>query len=60
MRKIITLSGFAGSGKSTIAKELFKIYNFELISTGQFVREIVKNKYNNDLYLFEEICKKNL
>ncbi len=40
----ITISGTAGSGKSTIAKELAKKLDYEHYSMGDFQREIAKEK----------------
>jgi len=41
---IITISGIAGSGKSTIAKLLAKKLNYKHYSIGDFMREIAKER----------------
>jgi len=41
---IITISGIAGSGKSTIAKLLAKKLNYRHYSIGDFMREIAKER----------------
>ena len=41
---IITISGIAGSGKSTVAKLLAKRLNLKHYSTGDFMREIAEKK----------------
>ena len=49
---IVTISGTAGSGKSTIAKKIVNKYNYEYISIGQYRRNRAKelgmtiNEYN--------------
>jgi cytidylate kinase len=41
---IITVSGFIGSGKTTVAKALAKRYNLRHISAGDVFRELAKKK----------------
>ncbi len=41
---IITISGKAGSGKSTIAKQLAKKLGLKHYSTGDFMRQMAKDK----------------
>ncbi len=41
---IITISGIAGSGKSTVAKLLAKRLNYKHYSIGDFMREIAKER----------------
>lgn len=36
-----------------------EIIKFEIISTGQFVREIVKKEFNDDLASFEKYCEQH-
>ena len=57
--KRITLSGFAGAGKSTIGKILAKELGFEFISIGNFSRTFAKEKYNMEINDFQDLCKKD-
>jgi predicted cytidylate kinase len=57
MRKIITLSGLAGSGKSTIGKLLAKKLDYEFVSIGNFSRKIAKERYNMNINEFQIFCK---
>lgn len=41
---IITISGTAGSGKSTVAKLLAQKLNYKHYSTGDFMRDMAKNR----------------
>jgi len=54
----ITLSGFAGSGKSTVGKLIQERLHFEFISVGNFSREYAKTKYGMTINEFQETCKK--
>jgi predicted cytidylate kinase len=54
----ITLSGFAGSGKTTIGKTLAKTLRWEFISIGNFSREYADN-YGMDINSFQNFCQKN-
>lgn len=40
MRKVIAITGIAGSGKSTIANELMRVYDAPVISTGNIARNL--------------------
>lgn len=44
MKKIFILLGPPGAGKGTVGEVLSKIFNLPLISTGDLLRENVKNK----------------
>lgn len=48
---IITISGIAGSGKSTVAKLLAKKLNYNHYSIGEFMRDIAKEKNTSLLEL---------
>ncbi|OAV65154.1 cytidylate kinase [Bacteroidales bacterium Barb4] len=54
----ITLSGFAGTGKSTIGKILAEKLNCKFVSVGDFSRDYAKNK-SPDINEFQEECKCN-
>lgn len=41
---IITIAGNAGSGKSTVAKELAKVLRYKHYSTGDFMRQMAKKR----------------
>lgn len=53
----ITLSGFAGSGKSTIGKELQEQLSYKYISVGDFSRKLAKEEYGITINEFQEKCK---
>ena len=55
----ITLSGFAGSGKSTIGKNLQEALHFEFISVGNFSRKLAKEEYGMTINEFQQQCKDN-
>ncbi|QHI38932.1 Cytidylate kinase [Kordia antarctica] len=55
----ITLSGFAGSGKSTIGKNLQEALNFEFISVGNFSRKLANEEYKMTINAFQQKCTKN-
>lgn len=57
MDKKITLSGFAGSGKSTVGQELSRILNFEFISVGNYSRDFAKKEFGLSINEFQEKCK---
>lgn len=52
----ITLSGFAGSGKSTIGKNIQEVLNFEFISVGDFSRKLAKEEYGMTINAFQQKC----
>ena len=45
MKTKITLSGFAGTGKSTVGKMIQEKLNFEFISIGNYTRNYAKETY---------------
>lgn len=55
----ITLSGLAGSGKSTIGKMLAAKLNYKFVSVGDFSRRYAMEKYGADINQFQQICKEN-
>ncbi|MFZ4454659.1 MAG: cytidylate kinase family protein [Bacteroidales bacterium] len=54
--KKITLSGNAGTGKTTIAKTISEQLKFEFISIGNFTREYAKAKFNMNINDFQLKC----
>jgi len=59
MHNRISLSGLAGSGKSTVGKQLAQILNYEFISVGNFSREFAKEKYGMNINQFQKYCEEN-
>lgn len=57
MKTKITLSGFAGSGKSTVAKRIQKELDFEFLSIGNYSRAFAKQAYGMTINQFQEHCK---
>jgi predicted cytidylate kinase len=53
----ITLSGFAGTGKSTIGKILQEKLDYEFISIGNFSRNFAEKEYGLTINQFQEKCK---
>jgi len=50
----ISLSGQAGSGKSTVGKIIAQKLGYEFISVGNFVRKLAREQYNMDVYEFQK------
>ena len=55
----ITLSGLAGSGKSTIGKLLAKKMGWQFISIGNYSRGYAKEKFNLGINEFQAYCKEH-
>lgn len=55
----ISLSGLAGSGKTTIGKLLAKKTDFEFISMGNYSRKLAEEKYSMDINEFQNFCAQN-
>jgi radical S-adenosyl methionine domain-containing protein 2 len=53
----ITLSGFAGTGKSTVGKILQEKLGYEFISVGNFTRDLAKKEFGLSINQFQEKCK---
>jgi len=54
----ITISGYAGTGKSTVGKMLAEKLNYEFLSVGNFTREFAAKKFGLSINEFQEKCKK--
>ncbi|WP_055446390.1 viperin family antiviral radical SAM protein [Lacinutrix mariniflava] len=57
MKTKITLSGFAGTGKSTVGKRIQEQLNFEFVSVGNYSRQYAMEKYGLTINEFQEQCK---
>lgn len=55
--KRITLSGFAGTGKSTVGKLIQQKLGYEFISIGNFTRDLAKKEYGLTINQFQQKCK---
>jgi radical S-adenosyl methionine domain-containing protein 2 len=53
----ITLSGLAGSGKSTIGKLVAKQLSCEFTSVGSWTRDFALQHYNMSINEFQDFCK---
>ena len=58
--KNITLSGLAGSGKTTIGRLLAEKLKYEFISVGNFSRKFAKQNFNMNINEFQQYCLKHL
>jgi predicted cytidylate kinase len=54
----ITLSGFAGTGKSTVVKILAKRLSCDFVSVGDFSRKYAQEHFGLSINEFQEKCKK--
>ncbi len=55
---IITISGMIGSGKSTVADELARIFKYKRYSSGDFMRQLAQKK-NMSLIELSRIAEKD-
>jgi predicted cytidylate kinase len=53
----ITLSGFAGTGKSTVGKIIEKELGFKFISVGNYTRDFAEKEFGLNINEFQEKCK---
>ncbi|WP_430811087.1 MULTISPECIES: cytidylate kinase family protein [unclassified Carboxylicivirga] len=53
MKKNITISGLAGTGKSTVGKLLSEALGYSFVSVGNFSRELAKEDYNMTINEFQ-------
>jgi predicted cytidylate kinase len=54
----ITISGYAGTGKSTVGKVLAEKLNYEFLSVGNFTREFAEREFGMSINEFQEKCEK--
>jgi cytidylate kinase len=59
MKNIISLSGLAASGKSTIGKLLAQKLKWQFISVGNFSRKFARENYDMNINEFQKLCKRN-
>lgn len=59
MKNKITLSGYAGSGKSTVGNEVAKLLNYEFKSIGNYTREIAEHDFQMTINEFQMECRLN-
>ncbi|WP_370214959.1 viperin family antiviral radical SAM protein [Mesoflavibacter profundi] len=52
----ITLSGFAGTGKSTVGKLIQEKLNYQFLSIGNYTRSYAKEKYQMSINEFQKLC----
>lgn len=52
----ITLSGFAGTGKSTVGKLIQEKLNYQFLSIGNYTRSYAKEKYQMSINEFQQLC----
>lgn len=55
----ISLSGLAGSGKSTVGKLLAEKLGWKFISVGEFSRKFALDNFGMDINEFQTYCKEN-
>lgn len=55
----ISLSGLAGSGKTTVGKLLAKKLSFDFLSMGDYSRKIANSKYSMNINEFQNFCANN-
>jgi predicted cytidylate kinase len=53
----ITISGYAGTGKSTVGKMLAEKLNYEFLSVGSFTREFAEKEFGISINEFQAKCK---
>ncbi len=59
MNNIISLSGPAASGKSTIGKIIAEKLGWEFISVGDFSRKFAMKEHGMNINDFQKLCKQN-
>jgi predicted cytidylate kinase len=55
--KKITISGYAGTGKSSVGKALAEKLNYQFLSVGNFAREFAEKEFNMSINEFQEKCE---
>jgi predicted cytidylate kinase len=59
MNKKVTLSGNAGSGKSTVGKLIAEKLGCEFVSVGNFSRKFAEREFGLSINAFQDKCKQN-
>jgi predicted cytidylate kinase len=54
----ITISGYAGTGKSTVRKILAEKLGYQFLSVGNFTREFAEKEFGMSINEFQEKCEK--
>jgi predicted cytidylate kinase len=55
----ITISGYAGTGKSTVGKMLAEKLNCDFLSVGNFTREFAEKEFKMSINEFQIKCKED-
>jgi cytidylate kinase len=54
----ITISGYAGTGKSSVGKVLAEKLNYKFLSVGNFARDFAEKEFGMSINEFQVKCKK--
>jgi predicted cytidylate kinase len=55
--KKITISGYAGTGKSSVGKALAEKLRYQFLSVGDFAREFAEKEFNMSINEFQKKCE---
>ena len=55
----ISISGLAGSGKSTVGKLVAQKLNYDFVSVGNYSRQLALDEFGMSINQFQEYCKNN-
>ena len=55
----ISISGLAGSGKSSVGKLLAQKLNYEFVSIGNYSRHLALEKFDMNISQFQDYCRSN-
>jgi cytidylate kinase len=53
----VTVSGYAGTGKSSVCKALAERLGYPFLSVGNFTREFAKQRFNLSINAFQQKCR---